>query len=177
VPRGSFFQVNPAVADALVAAARAKIEELAPEVAVDLHCGVGVFALAAGTAGVQHVAGVDVDPRAVRAARRNAKDLGLRVDLFAMSASRGIERVLAPCQPENTLVIADPPRIGLRSDEIDGLCDLGVANILYVSCAVDTLVRDMARFRERGYKVRSAQLFDMFPRTPYFETLTWIQKG
>jgi 23S rRNA (uracil1939-C5)-methyltransferase len=49
------------------------------------------------------------------------------------------------------------------------------ARILYISCAPDTMARDVAWLKEDGYQVHSAQLFDMFPRTAHFESLAELK--
>ena len=80
VPPDGFFQVNPPVADALVADVRAWLAEAARETGatrlLDLYCGVGVFGLAAAQDGFAEVVGVESGRNAVAAARRNARALG-----------------------------------------------------------------------------------------------------
>ncbi|MGQ9661917.1 MAG: class I SAM-dependent RNA methyltransferase, partial [Kiritimatiellia bacterium] len=75
VPAGSFFQVNPAVANLLVGEVTQLIEQVRPEQVLDLHCGVGIFALAAARAGVP-AWGIDQDSNAIGAARRIPARLG-----------------------------------------------------------------------------------------------------
>ena len=64
------------------------------------------------------------------------------------------------------------PRTGLDRAVIDLIAANRPAQILYVSCAPDTLARDLVLLRDSGYRVETARLFDMFPRTPYFESMT-----
>ena len=47
--------------------------------------------------------------------------------------------------------------------------------ILYVSCAPDTLARDLAVLRTGGYRVLESGLIDMFPSTAHFETVTLLK--
>jgi putative methylase len=47
----------------------------------DLGCGNGVFCVAARLMGAALVQGIDIDPKAVEVARRNARTLGLDIDL------------------------------------------------------------------------------------------------
>ena len=65
---------------------------------LDYGCGSGILAIAAGRLGAGQVAGVDIDPQAVEAARANAENNGVRA-LFADSAE--------PVAGEYDLVVAN----------------------------------------------------------------------
>jgi 23S rRNA (uracil1939-C5)-methyltransferase len=75
------------------------------------------------------------------------------------------------------VLVVDPPRAGLEKDALAAAAAAGFARILYVSCAPDTLARDLACLREAGYAPVRAALFDMFPRTACFETLAVLERG
>ena len=60
----------------------------------------------------------------------------------------------------------------------DALLSIPAGLLLYVSCAPDTLARDLRRLCvPGGYELRSARLFDMFPRTAHFETLCVLARA
>lgn len=175
VPRGSFFQVNTGVSDLILGAIKDRLAEVTPRFAIDLYSGVGVHALAAGQAGVGNVLGIDTDSEAIGAAMRNAESLGLGHVEFRQAAAAGIVRRSLKAVPAGkTAVIADPPRRGLDRVVQEVICDLKPAHLFYVSCAADTLARDLVPLQAAGYTIRDVMLFDMFPRTPYFETLVWL---
>jgi tRNA/tmRNA/rRNA uracil-C5-methylase (TrmA/RlmC/RlmD family) len=44
-----------------------------------------------------------------------------------------------------------------------------------ISCAVDTLARDLKPLMAAGYRPVSMRMFDMFPRTPYFESMVLLE--
>ena len=69
------------------------------------------------------------------------------------------------------IVIVDPPRGGMAANVAQQLRDSGVPRIFCVSCDPATLARDLKIILEGGYRLRRAQLFDLFPRTARFETL------
>jgi tRNA/tmRNA/rRNA uracil-C5-methylase (TrmA/RlmC/RlmD family) len=71
-----------------------------------------------------------------------------------------------------TLMLVDPPRSGLGRGLIRTLARQRPGRLLYVSCAADTMTRDATWLQEAGYRVESSQLFDMFPRTAHFESVT-----
>ena len=114
VPYNSFFQVNRAMADAATSRTMDLLKEDTPSSLVDLYSGSGVFALAAGKAGVPAVLGIDSDRAAIRAAKRNAANLDLPgVEFIAMPADEALEPALKAVDPGKTTLILDPPRIGL----------------------------------------------------------------
>ncbi len=169
----SFFQVNLQIADALIRRVMEIISEIQPAAVIDLYCGIGLFALAAGKAGVPAVLGIDRNKSAIRAARKNARNLdlhGLRFEI--MTARDGLKYGLTPLKPEETTLIVDPPRAGLPKEIIALIAEYKPSTMIYISCAPDTLARDAARLSSAGYRIESTQIFDMFPRTPYFESIT-----
>ena len=175
VPRGSFFQVNPAVAEVLISDVVDLIGRAGCEFVVDLYCGVGVFSLAAVAAGIKQVIGVDLDPEGIEAAIRNAQVRRPTGMLFkADTAQRGLQWALKKVDPSRTMVVVDPPRAGMEGPVLERLAVSKPAGILYISCAADTMARDVKQLKKAGYQVKNTRLYDMFPRTPYFESLTLL---
>ncbi len=171
VPRNSFYQTNPAVARLLVEEVMRLLATDHPDRVIDLYCGVGIFALAAAHQGFSKVIGLDVDGPALKAAEYNAKKLGHpEIQWIAGSAHKTSLASLKSNLP--TTAIVDPPRTGLGRAMIKQLTSLAPSRILYISCAADTMARDVAWLKESGFTVKQSQLFDMFPRTPHFESLT-----
>lgn len=178
VPIGSFFQVNIPVADRLLKELAGVISRLQPAAALDLYCGCGIFALAAGKAGVPAVLGIDRDRDAVGAARENARRHGLPgLQFEPLSARQGLKFGLAPLNPEETLLILDPPRAGLEKGIISSIARFRPAHLIYISCGPDTLARDAKLLSEAGYRIEETGVYDMFPRTSHFESLTVFQRN
>ena len=173
VPRQSFFQVNPAVADLLLREASIVIAGAGPKTVVDLYCGTGLFGLAAAKAGVPRVIGVDSDAASIRAARANARQHGLdAAEFVAGNAVQELRRFAQAVEWKDAAVIVDPPRSGLERGLAALLGTLRPRLLLYVSCAADTLARDVALLAPAGFRLRSSRVLDMFPRTASFETLS-----
>ena len=192
VPRGSFFQVNPAVANLLTTAVQAKIKAWQPSIFWDVYCGVGLFALAAAAIGVPEVAGVDNDGAAIRAARHNARNLSTEVQATRaqaagaqvakahferLDAAAGLRRLAQAHPGTDPLIMLDPPRTGLERNVIATLKELRPSRVIYSSCAADTLARDLAQLIPSGYQLESLQIFDMFPRTMHFECLACLVRN
>ncbi len=74
-------------------------------------------------------------------------------------------------QDEFDVVLVDPPRTGLTPQVTKELGRIKAPRVLYISCDVATLARDLARLGTFGYRVVRIQPFDMFPQTAHIETL------
>lgn len=176
-PRDGFYQVNGPVADELVRNVREMVRDSGCGCVLDLFCGVGVFSLAAAQAGAGKVRGADTDRRAIQVARMNAARLGLRnVEFAAATAAETMRRAASGRGGESQAVIVDPPRAGMDAELLDALCAAAPRDVIYVSCAADTMVRDAVVLLKAGYTAVSARLLDMFPRTQFFESVTHFRK-
>jgi 23S rRNA (uracil1939-C5)-methyltransferase len=175
VPRNSFFQMNPAMADHLVTAVMERLKADLPDTVIDLYCGVGVFALAAATLGIPKVLGIDLDGPGIQAAEYNALKLGLKNTHWKAATANEGSLGFELDHPDQTTLIVDPPRSGLGRKLVQEILKHKPRRLLYISCAPDTMVRDAAWLKEGGYTIRSSQLFDLFPRTAHFESLTEFQ--
>ncbi|MBN2301934.1 MAG: class I SAM-dependent RNA methyltransferase, partial [Lentisphaerae bacterium] len=145
VPAQSFFQVNPPVANILIEAVTTIIKNDSFDTLMDFYCGVGVFSIAAGKCGVPSTLGVDSDRKAIEAAKQNARDYGLNGAAFLTQISENIAAdALEPARSSQALVIVDPPRRGLNRQMINALCKTPPKKLIYISCAADTLARDLA---------------------------------
>ena len=115
---------------------------------------------------------------ATQAARQNARDHKLTgMEFVTQPATKGLKQALRQVDPAHTLLIVDPPRAGLEKPVVELIARSRPSEIVYVSCAADTMARDVRWLAEAGYQVASSQLFDMFPRTPCFESVTRLTAG
>ena len=174
VSAGAFWQVHPAAADALTAAVLAALEPRPGDTALDLYCGVGLFAgtLASAVGPGGTVVGVEADDAAVRDARHNLREYpGVRVhrgDVADVLARGGL--------PPARLVVADPPRSGLAREVIDyvSAAGNGVDRLAYVSCDPATLARDIGLLVGRGWVLDDLRGFDAFPMTHHVECVATL---
>lgn len=183
VPLGSFFQVNISVADILLRKVIKMIKRFSPVSVIDLYCGCGLFSLAAAKAGVGIISGLDSDQNSINAAKYNAKQHGITDAAFsANSANKGFFNMLEEHKKrsngtlEESLLIVDPPRGGLGKKLRAILKNCDFIGIIYISCAPDTLQRDLQTLQSAGYHVTSAEMLDMFPRTSHFESLVVLER-
>jgi len=174
VSAGAFWQVHPAAADALTAAVLAALEPRPGDTALDLYCGVGLFAgaLASAVGPGGMVIGVEADDAAVRDARHNLREYpGVRVhrgDVADVLARGGL--------PPARLAVADPPRSGLAREVIDYISAAGTGadRLAYVSCDPATLARDIGLLTGRGWMLEGLRGFDAFPMTHHVECVATL---
>ncbi|MEV0750356.1 class I SAM-dependent RNA methyltransferase [Streptomyces sp. NBC_01220] len=173
VGSGGFWQVHPQAADTLV---RAVMQGLLPrknDTALDLYCGVGLFAGAIGQRIGEKgaVLGIESGKRAVEDARHNLKDLD-RVRIEHGKVDQVLPRTgITECD----LIVLDPPRAGAGKATVKQLAALGARKIAYVACDPAALARDLAYFAEGGYKVRTLRAFDLFPMTHHVECVAILE--
>ncbi len=168
VAADAFFQVNPACAELLLSAFKEKVSGV--QCVLDLYCGCGLFGLAAAQVGAKQVYGFETTPSAVASAKQNAKTLGVRAE-YRCAPSECLPDGL----PDADLWVVDPPRDGLSDEVRAHLLEKRPPRVAYISCGPDTLARDLAKLVE-AYEIESVQLFDFFPRTAHFETLTFLKR-
>jgi 23S rRNA (uracil747-C5)-methyltransferase len=171
----SFFQTNTDVAAALYRQAREWVEVLSPRSVWDLYCGVGGFAL--HVVGLdtpdRSVLGVEISTEAIESARASAESLRSRIPgwgevRFVVGDATQVGHENAAATPPD-LVIVNPPRRGLGPELTAWLESSGVPDVIYSSCNVDSLPKDLAELP--SYRVEQARLFDMFPQTNHHEVM------
>jgi len=165
----AFFQANRHLLPALVSRVAALVGD-GP--ILDLYAGVGVFAVALAAAGHEAVTAVEGDRVSGADLEENARALGgrLRVERSAVEAflSRRPDAV-------GTLVV-DPPRTGMSRAAMEGVIALAAPRIVYVSCDVATLARDLRRLLDAGYALASVDAFDLFPNTAHVESVVSLTR-
>jgi tRNA/tmRNA/rRNA uracil-C5-methylase (TrmA/RlmC/RlmD family) len=173
VSGGGFWQVHPKAAETLVTAVMQGLLPRKGETALDLYCGVGLFAgaLADRVGEKGAVLGIESGRRAVEDARRNLAGF----DRVRIEQGK-VESVLPRTGiTEVDLIVLDPPRAGAGRRTVAHLTGLGARRIAYVACDPAALARDLAYFREGGYRVRTLRVFDLFPMTHHVECVAILE--
>ncbi|MBO1335722.1 class I SAM-dependent RNA methyltransferase [Streptomyces sp. VRA16 Mangrove soil] len=173
VGNGGFWQVHQQAANTLM---RTVMQGLLPrkgDMALDLYCGVGLFAgaLADRVGEKGAVLGIESGKRAVEDARHNLASFDrVRIEqgkVEAVLPRTGITEV--------DLIVLDPPRAGAGKKTVAQLATLGARRIAYVACDPAALARDLGYFREGGYRVRTLRVFDLFPMTHHVECVAILE--
>jgi tRNA/tmRNA/rRNA uracil-C5-methylase (TrmA/RlmC/RlmD family) len=173
VGAGGFWQVHPKAADTLVAAVMQGLLPRKGDTALDLYCGVGLFAgaLADRVGEKGAVLGIESGKRAVEDARHNLAGFD-RVRIEQGKVESALPRTGIT---EADLIVLDPPRSGAGRKTVQHLSSMGARRIAYVACDPAALARDLAYFREGGYRVRSLRAFDLFPMTHHVECVAILE--
>ena len=62
------------------------------------------------------------------------------------------------------MIVLDPPRDGIHPKALPKILDYGVDKIVYISCKVTSLARDLEMIQARGYEVVKSVAVDQFVR-------------
>ena len=136
---------------------------------IDLYCGVGSISLYISKY-VDSVLGIEIVDDAITDAKENAKLNNINnVKFICGDVSRLIDDNI-----NGNVVIIDPPRIGLDKHTIDVLNNINIDKLIYVSCDVMTLVRDLKLLDK--YEMSDVTLVDMFPQTHHCETVVLLNR-
>ncbi len=165
ISANSFFQVNTAGAEALVALMHDALAPKGSDTLLELYCGVGLFGLSLADK-VGRVLGVEADPSAAADFRYNAREMD-HVELIEGDA----QLVLSDLEEPVDLVLLDPPRSGAGLDVMNRVVGLQPRRIAYVSCDPASLARDARRLTESSFVLQAVQPVDLFPQTYHIESV------
>jgi 23S rRNA (uracil1939-C5)-methyltransferase len=161
-----FFQVNPAVLEAMATRVDAWLD--GPDSLLDLYCGGGVLGLTCARPGAR-LLGVELDAEAVARARKDA--VGLDARFLAAPPAEALADA-----GEFDAAILDPPRSGARPADLQALIDVGPSTVVYVSCHHRSLARDAERLMAAGYRPVALTPVDLMPQTPHVEWLARFER-
>jgi tRNA/tmRNA/rRNA uracil-C5-methylase (TrmA/RlmC/RlmD family) len=164
VPADGFWQVHPAAADTLATAVLDGLQPEPGERALDLYCGVGLFAGVLADAGCR-VWAVESNRSAVDHARTNLVDVADRVTVIAGRVERAARRLPRAVD----LVVLDPPRAGAGAAVVRAVVARAPRSIAYVACDPAALARDLATAAAMGYHPMTITAYDLFPMTHHVE--------
>lgn len=173
ISAASFYQINPVQTHVLYQTA-IQFAGLKPtDTLLDAYCGVGTIGLAASPH-CGFVTGVELNPDAVRDAKANARENGVKNARFVCGDAGEFMEELADNGETVDVVMMDPPRAGSSRRFIDSLCRLAPKRVVYISCNPETLARDLKYLTDGGYEVKTIQPVDMFPHTAHVESVALL---
>jgi 23S rRNA (uracil1939-C5)-methyltransferase len=168
----SFFQANRFLLPPLVSAVARQVGD-GP--VVDLYAGVGLFAVTLAALGRDRLIAIEGDPSSAHDLRINAEPFGARVSVEHASVEQYLTALPAPPPTNDLTLIVDPPRTGMSREALAAIIGLRAARVVYVSCDVATLARDLRRLLESGYTLDHLEAFDLFPNTAHIESLAVLR--
>ncbi|MCF3960218.1 class I SAM-dependent RNA methyltransferase [Streptomyces fuscigenes] len=173
VGAGGFWQVHTQAPQMLVDAVMQGLLPRKGDTALDLYCGVGLFAgaIAERVGDTGAVLGIESGKRAAEDAVHNLREMP-RVRIEHGKVDQVLPRTRIT---ETDLIVLDPPRAGAGRKTVAHLTTLGARRIAYVACDPAALARDLAYFKEGGYKPRTLRVFDLFPMTHHVECVAILE--
>lgn len=138
---------------------------------LDLYSGVGTFGITNAEM-FKTVTMVESEKLSVETAGKNIEKNSIKNAKTTLLDAKHLKKVIL----ENPLfVITDPPRSGMDPKTIEQLNNLKPEAIIYISCNITQLGKDILKLK--GYSIRSAALFDLFPQTPHVEAIVELSKN
>jgi 23S rRNA (uracil1939-C5)-methyltransferase len=168
----TFFQVSTETAESLLRVIQSQLNLQGHEVLVDAYCGIGTLTLPLAQQ-VRQAIGLEVQSAAIEQAMINAEYNGIKNVTFHVGL---VENSLPNLQIRPDVILLDPPRKGCAVDVIKSLLELRPDRIVYISCKVATLARDLKLLCAEGvYTLISIQPADFFPQTAHVEAVALLR--
>lgn len=166
----SFFQPNTKGAEVLYETVREYIGDIRDLTVFDLFSGTGTISQVLAPV-AKKVIGVEIVEEAVEAAKENAERNGLSNCEFIAG---DVFQVLDEIEEKPDVIILDPPRDGIHPKALPKILDYGVDRIVYISCKMTSLARDLEMIQQRGYTVEKMTAVDQFCETVHVETVVML---
>ena len=166
----SFFQTNSLGAEVLYSKAREYIGETKDKLIFDLYSGTGTIAQILAPV-AKKVVGVEIIEEAVEAAKENALRNGLSNCKFIAG---DVFKVLDEIEEKPDVIVLDPPRDGIHPKALPKILEYGVDRIVYISCKMTSLARDLEMMQMAGYRVEKMTAVDQFCETVHVESIVLL---
>lgn len=165
-----FIQVNAGLNQHMIARTLELLDVQPDDRVLDLFCGLGNFTLPLARV-AREVVGVEGEAGLVARARENAAHNNLaNVQFHAADLAQDLSG-LSWMRAGFDKLLLDPPRSGADA-VLKQLSLKGLKRIVYVSCHPGSLARDAGYLvNDRGWKLKTAGVMDMFPHTAHVESI------
>lgn len=173
IPVGGFCQVHAGVNRRLVERVLDFAEQAQIESFLDLYCGSGNFSLPLAQLG-KTGQGIEWSREAIAAAKQAAQEQGLPSVQFRAGDVAEEARRLVRKGAKYDLVLADPPRAGVKKSLAEVFA-LSRRWLLLVSCDPVTLARDLKSLLSWGARLHHLEAWDMFPETHHVESFAVLR--
>jgi 23S rRNA (uracil1939-C5)-methyltransferase len=140
---------------------------------LDLYAGSGLFGASFAALGRGHVVAVEGDRQGADDLAANAAALGATMRVVPSAVEMYLSR--APAAGTSTILV-DPPRTGMSKEAARMVAAACAPRVVYVSCDVATLARDVRRFVDAGYRLSHLEAFDLFPNTAHVESIAVLDR-
>jgi 23S rRNA (uracil1939-C5)-methyltransferase len=174
ISANSFFQTNTLQAERLYDSVARMGRLKADDIVFDLYSGTGTIALHIADA-VSKVVGIEVVPSAIDDAMRNATLNNVTNCSFVhgdLKDKLTKDTTWISQHEKPTMIVIDPPRIGMHDKVVLEVAAMQPDRIVYVSCNPSTQARDLKLLCSKApYHIVEVQPVDMFPHTFHIENI------
>ena len=168
----SFFQPNTSGAEVLYETVREYIGDIHDMTVFDLFSGTGTISQVLAPV-AKEVIGVEIVEEAVEAAKENASRNGISNCKFIAG---DVFQVLDQIGEKPDVIVLDPPRDGIHPKALPKILEYGVGRIVYISCKMTSLARDLEMMQLAGYRVEKMTAVDQFCETVHCEVVCALSK-
>ena len=177
----AFSQVNESILPSFLAKIRELLKPGGDERLFDLYCGYGIFSLYLRDS-YNQIYGMDYSKFSISSAIDNLRHLKTaKSNIRFLSedvSEKNLEKLwdkIPHDMPE--AVILDPPRNGTGLAVIEAISERGPEKVLHICCGIEKVPGTVRDWRDKGYRLKTAAPFDMFPGTANLETLLFFEKN
>lgn len=171
----SFYQVNPVQTEILYRTAMEFAQLKPTDRVLDCYCGTGTIGIIASDY-CKEVLGVELNSSATADAEKNALQNGCMNIQFVNEDSGRFMEKMAKFGENADVVFTDPPRTGSDRRFLESLAKLGPRRVVYISCGIESLERDLLLLQKLGYQAQKIQPVDMFPHTKHVECVVLLTR-
>ena len=168
----SFFQPNTRGAEVLYETVREYIGDIHDMTVFDLFSGTGTISQVLAPV-AKEVIGVEIVEEAVEAAKENASRNGISNCKFIAG---DVFQVLDQIGEQPDVIVLDPPRDGIHPKALPKILEYGVGRIVYISCKMTSLARDLEMMQLAGYRVEKMTAVDQFCETVHCEVVCALSR-
>ncbi len=181
---GGFTQPNPFINQKMLSWAKQKAKKIGSGDLLEAYCGLGNFTIPLSRE-FERVLATEVSKTSIKNAKINLELNRIKNIEFARLSSKEITQAINGVREFNRLrginlkeynfstILVDPPRAGLDSDTLNLASKM--ENIIYISCNLETLKRDLQTLTET-HKIEDVALFDQFPYTKHIESGVFLRR-
>ncbi len=174
VSPASFMQVNHDNAEKLYSEAFRMANLNKDMNVIDAYCGMGSITLNIAKQ-VNHVYGIEIVEDAIKNADKN-KELN-KIQNATFICGKCEEEIKKLTNLTNIDVIFfDPPRKGCDQEFLKTVVDMKIPKIVYISCGISSLCRDINYLKDNNYEVIEVTPVDLFSRTAHVECITLLEQ-
>ncbi|MBL7542371.1 MAG: class I SAM-dependent RNA methyltransferase [Bdellovibrionaceae bacterium] len=168
----SFTQTNPILNVHMIQLVKKYLHPLRFDQIIEFGSGTGNFTLFL-TELSREVLAIENDRRNLLPLRQNLADLSLShhvkiIETVQLFLSQEIH------EAATRLYFVNPARSGVGSlfDR-----DVMATDVIYISCHLDSFIRDAEKLDTQGFQLVQATLFDQFPHSAHFEIVSFFKKA